>query len=39
MASKQSAVMMVLLLLLSLPSHTAQAEDTEMVDAFGDGFR
>ena len=38
MMEKKVALSLVLLLLFALPTYTAQAEDTEMVDAFGDGF-
>ena len=38
MMEKKVALSLVLLLLFALPSYTAQAEATEMVDAFGDGF-
>ena len=38
MTEKRMALTLVLFLLLSLPSLTAQAEDTVLVDAFGDGW-
>jgi len=38
MKEKRMALTLVFLLLFSLPSFTAQAEDTVLVDAFGDGF-
>ncbi|MEL0332089.1 MAG: thrombospondin type 3 repeat-containing protein [Candidatus Poseidoniales archaeon] len=38
MMKKNVALFLVLMLLFSFPSFTAQAEETVLVDAFGDGF-
>ena len=38
MMEKRVALSLVLMLLFSFPSYTAQAEETVLVDAFGDGF-
>ena len=38
MMEKQIAFTFVFILLFALPSYSTQAEETEVVDAFGDGF-